>query len=326
MRDIAVRMLVAVLTCAILAMAGMAGAWEPTKPIELVVPAGTGGGADQMARIIAPLVDKYKLSPRPLIVVNKPGGAGAEGFTYVKAKEGDAHTLVITLSNLFTTPLHTGVPFNWKDLSPIARLALDEFILWVNAETPYQTAKDYVDAVKAKPSTFKMGGTGTAQEDQLITVQLEQALGLKFIYVPFKGGGEVCVNMVGKHVDSTVNNPIECVSHWKAKRVRPLAVFDRERLAAKGWGDIPTVKEALGVSIEYLMLRGIFGTPKMPADAVSFYQGMLKKVTETAEFKQYMEDGALKSAWITGPEFVRWLEEAEALHRDLMQKGGLLKQ
>jgi putative tricarboxylic transport membrane protein len=300
-------------------------AWEPTKPVEFIVPAGTGGGADQMARIIAPLVEKHKLSPRPLIVVNKPGGAGAEGFTHVKAKEGDAHTIIITLSNLFTTPLHTGVPFNWKDLTPVARLALDEFILWVNAETPYKTAKDYVEAVKAKPGTFKMGGTGSAQEDQIITIQLEQALGLKFIYVPFKGGGEVCVNLVGKHVDSTVNNPIECAGHWKANRVRPLAVFDAERLSAKGWGDIPTVKEALGANIEYLMLRGIFGAPKMPADAVAFYQGMLKKVYETQEFKDYLEQGALKPSWLTGPEYVKWLEGAETLHQELMKKGGLLK-
>src|SRR5574342_844082 len=129
-----------------------------------------------MARLIAPLVDKYKLSPRPLIVVNKAGGAGAEGFTYVKGKSGDAHTIVITLSNLFTTPLHTGVPFNWKDLTPVARLALDEFVLWVNAETPYKTAKEYIAAVKDKPGTMKMGGTGSKQEDQIITVQLEQAL------------------------------------------------------------------------------------------------------------------------------------------------------
>jgi putative tricarboxylic transport membrane protein len=300
-------------------------AWEPAKPIELVVPAGTGGGADQMARIIAPLVDKYKLSPKPLVVVNKAGGAGAEGFTYVKGKDADPYTLVITLSNLFTTPLHTGVPFNWKDLTPVARLALDEFVLWVNAETPYKSAKEYVGAVKAKPGSFKMGGTGTAQEDQIITVQLEQALGLKLIYVPFKGGGEVCVNLVGRHVDSTVNNPIECAGHWKANRVRPLAVFDRERLAAKGWGDIPTVKEALGVDIEYLMLRGIFGAPKMPPDAVAFYQEMLKKVYETPEFRDYLEQGALKAAWQTGPDFVKWLEGAEEVHRELMKKGGLLK-
>ncbi len=310
----------------VMAVAGPGAAWEPTKPVEFVVPAGTGGGADQMARMISPLVDKYKLSPRPLVVINKPGGAGAEGFTYVKAREGDAHTLIITLSNLFTTPLHTGVPFNWKDLTPIARIALDEFILWVHADTPYRTARDYVEAVRAKPGTFKMGGTGTAQEDQIITIQLEQALGLKFIYVPFKGGGEVCANLVGKHVDSTVNNPIECAGHWKANRVRPLAVFDGERLSARGWGDIPTVKEALGVDIEYLMLRGIFGPPRMPAEAVAFYQAMLQKVYEAPEFREYLERGALKPAWATGREYVQWLEGAEALHRDLMRKGGLLKQ
>jgi tripartite-type tricarboxylate transporter receptor subunit TctC len=217
------------------------------------------------------------------------------------------------------------VPFNWKDLTPISRLALDEFILWVNAETPYKSAKEYVDAVKAKAGTFKMGGTGSAQEDQIITIQLEQALGLKFIYVPFKGGGEVCVNLVGKHIDSTVNNPIECAGHWKANRVRPLAVFDGDRLTAKGWGDIPTVKEALGANIEYLMLRGIFGAPKMPADAVAFYQGMLRKVYDSPEFKDYLEKGALKPSWQTGPEFVKWLEGAEGLHKDLMAKGGLLK-
>jgi tripartite-type tricarboxylate transporter receptor subunit TctC len=304
-------------------------AWEPTKPIEFVVPAGTGGGADQMARLVAGIVDKHKLSPKPMIVVNKAGGAGAEGFLDVKGKKGDPHTIIITLSNLFTTPLHTGVPFSWKDLTPVARLALDQFILWVNAETPYMTAKDYIAAVKeraGKPTQMKMGGTGSAQEDQIITIQIEQALaGTKFTYVPFKGGGEVCVNLVGKHVDSTVNNPIECASHWKAKRVRPLAVFDTERIPVAEWKDIPTVKEALGVDIHYLMLRGIFGTPGMPKDAVEWYVALLRKVTETPEWKKYMDEGALKPAFAAGPEYVKWVEENEALHRDLMTKGGLLK-
>jgi putative tricarboxylic transport membrane protein len=302
-------------------------AWEPTKPIEFVIPAGTGGGADQMARLIAGIVEKHKLSPRPIIVVNKSGGAGAEGFLHVKGKKGDGHTMIITLSNLFTTPLHTGVPFNWKDLTPMARLALDEFILWVNAETPYKTAKEYVAAVKERSGgdRMKMGGTGSAQEDQILTIQLEQATGAKFTYVPFKGGGEVCVNLVGKHVDSTVNNPIECASHWKAGRVRPLAVFDTGRIAVPEWKDIPTVKEAVGADISYLMLRGIFGPPDMPKDALEWYQAMLKKVYETPEFKDYLNQGALKPAWETGPELVKWLGEAEQLHRDLMTKGGLLK-
>ena len=300
-------------------------AWEPTKPIEIVVPAGTGGGADQMARLISGIAEKHKLSPKPVIVVNKSGGAGAEGFLYVKGKKGDAYTLVITLSNLFTTPLHTGIPFNWRDLTPVARMALDQFILWVNAETPYKTAKEYVDAVKAKPTQFKMGGTGSAQEDQILTIQQEQALGIKFIYVPFKGGGEVCVNLVGKHVDSTVNNPIECVSHWKAGRVRPLAVFDTARIPVAEWKEIPTVKEALGVDIHYLMLRGLFGAPDMPKEALEWYQAFLKKISETPEWKKYMEEGALKPAFSTGAEYVKWVEENEQLHKDLMAKGGLLK-
>ena len=302
-------------------------AWEPTKPVEFVVPAGTGGGADQMARLIAGISDKHKLSPRPIIVVNKAGGAGAEGFLHVKGKKGDAHTIIITLSNLFTTPLHTGVPFNWKDLTPLARMALDEFILWVNAETPYKTAKEYLAAVKERSGgdRMKMGGTGSAQEDQILTIQLEQATGVKFTYVPFKGGGEVCVNLVGKHVDSTVNNPIECVSHWKAGRVRPLAVFDTGRIPVAEWKDIPTVKEALGADISYLMLRGIFGAPDMPKEAVDWYQGLLKKVYDTPEFQDYLKQGALKPAWETGPAFVKWLGEADQQHRDLMSKGGLLK-
>ena len=313
------------------AAAGPAAAWEPTKPIEFVIPAGTGGGADQMARLIAGLSEKHKLSPQPFIVVNKSGGAGAEGFLHVKGKKGDAHTIIITLSNLFTTPLHTGVPFNWKDLTPVARLALDQFILWVNAETPYKTAKEYLAAVKDKQCKEReggqclMGGTGSAQEDQIITIQVEQALGVKFTYVPFKGGGEVCVNLVGKHVDSTVNNPIECVSHWKAGRVRPLAVFDAARIPDAEWKEIPTVKEALGLDIQYNMLRGIFGAPNMPKDAVEWYVGFLKKVYETPEFKDYLGKGALKPAFASGAEYVKWVEGAEQLHKDLMTKGGLLK-
>ena len=307
-------------------------AWEPTKPIEFVVPAGTGGGADQMARLISLIAEKNKLSPRPLIVINTAGGAGAEGFLDVKSKKGDAHTLVITLSNLFTTPFHTGIPFSWRDLTPVARLALDEFILWVNADAPYKTAKEYLAAVKDKQckdrqnSQCLMGGTGSAQEDQILTIQLEQAMpGTKFTYVPFKGGGEVCVNLVGKHVDSTVNNPIECVSHWKAGRVRPLAVFDTARISVGEWKDIPTVKEALGVDVSYLMLRGIFGAPGMPKEAVDWYVAFLKKVTETPEWKKYMEDGALKPAFASGAEYVKWVEENEQLHKELMSKGGLLK-
>jgi len=305
---------------------GMASAaWEPTKPVEFNVPAGTGGGADIMARFVSPLFQKNKITSQPWIVVNRSGGAGAEGFLHVKGKVGDSHTVIITLSNLFTTPLATGVPFNWKDLTPVGRLALDYFVLWVNAESPYKTAKEYFDAVKKEPGKFKMGGTGSKQEDQIISVQLEQAFGVKFAYVPFKGGGDVAVALVGKHVDSTVNNPAEAVSHWRANKLRPLAVIDHERIPLPEWDKIPTLKEVTGVDISYLMLRGIFAPPGISKDVQAGYVELFKRVTDTEDFKRYLTENALKPAFLSGPEYVKWLEETEALHKDLMKKGGMIQ-
>jgi putative tricarboxylic transport membrane protein len=306
-------------------------AWEPTKPVEFVVPAGTGGGADQMARLIQGIVIKHKLMKEPLIVVNKSGGAGAEGFLEVKGAKGDPHKIIVTLSNLFTTPLATGVPFNWRDMTPVSMMALDQFVLWVNAETPYKSAKEYLDAVKAAgPSKMKMGGTGSKQEDQIITVGIEQATGTKFIYVPFKGGGEVAVQLVGKHIDSSVNNPAEAVAQWRAGKLRALCVFDEKRMPYKAkitdtqaWGDIPTCKES-GVPTSYTMLRGIFMAPGVTKEQTDFYLDMLKKVRETPEWKEYMEKGAFNQTSISGDEYVKWLGTAENNHRELMKAAGFM--
>ncbi len=321
----------AVATAALLATAPAQAAWEPTKPVEFVVPAGTGGGADQMARLIQGIVIKHKLMKEPLIVVNKSGGAGAEGFLSVKEAKGDPHKIIVTLSNLFTTPLATGVPFNWRDMTPVSMMALDQFVLWVNAETPYKTGKDYLDAVKAGgPSKFKMGGTGSKQEDQILTVGIEKASATKFIYIPFKGGGEVAVQLVGKHVDSSVNNPIEAVAQWRAGQLRALCVFDEKRMPYKAkvtdklsWNDIPTCKES-GVPTDYVMLRGVFMAPGVTPDQLAFYVNMLKKVRETPEWKDYMEKGAFNQTAMSGEEFNGWLGKAENMHRDLMKEAGFI--
>jgi tripartite-type tricarboxylate transporter receptor subunit TctC len=307
-------------------------AWEPTRPIEFVVPAGTGGGADQMARLIQGIVTKYGLTKEPLVVVNRAGGAGAEGFLDVAQKsKGDPHKIIITLSNLFTTPLATGTPFNWKDMTPVSMLALDQFVLWVNAEKPYKTVQEYIAAAKAAgPGKFKMGGTGSKQEDQIITVGLEKATGAKFTYVPFKGGGEVAVQLVGNHIDSTVNNPIEAVSQWRAGQLRPLCVFDDERMPYKqkitetqSWNDVPTCKEA-GVNLDYVMLRGIFMPSGVSPEQVAYFQNLMKKVRETAEWKEFMEKGAFNQTTMTGDEFKAWLAKAEGNHKQLMEEAGFL--
>ena len=219
-------------------------AWEPTKSVEFIIPAGTGGGADQMARLIQGIVAKHNLMKQALIPVNKSGGAGAEGFLELKAAKGDPHKIIITLSNLFTTPMATGVPFNWKDLTPVAMLSLDNFVLWVNAEDPYKTSKEYLDAVKkGGPNSFKMGGTGSKQEDQIITVAIEKAAGVKFTYIPFKGGGQVIVDLVAGQIQLAFLNPLGARPHISAGRVRGIAVTTRKR--AQAFPNLPAIAETL---------------------------------------------------------------------------------
>src|SRR6266446_1617380 len=268
-------------------------AWEPTKTVEFVVPAGTGGGADQMARIIQGIIAKNKLMKEPMVVVNKAGGAGAEGFLDVKESKGDPHKLIITLSNLFTTPLATNTPFNWRDLTPVQMMALDNFVLWVNAETPYKTPQEYLAAVKA-------------------------------------GGGEVAVQLVGKHVDSTVNNPIEAVAQWRAGSLRPLCVFDAKRMPYKtkitktmSWYDIPTCKDT-GLDVEYLMLRGIFMPGGVTAEQVEYYVDLLKKVRATPDWTSFLETGAFNQTTLSGKDYEAWVAHEEARHIMLMKEAGFL--
>jgi len=305
-------------------------AWEPTKTVEFIVPAGTGGGADQMARFIQGMVAKYKLMKEPMVVINKGGGAGAEGFLDVKEASGDPHKLIITLSNLFTTPLATSTPFNWRDLTPVEMMALDEFVLWVNSDTPYKTPTDYIAAVKAAGGKMKMGGTGSKQEDQIVTVSIEKLTGAKFTYISYRGGGEVAVQLVGKHVDSTVNNPIEAVAQWRAGALRPLCVFDSKRMPYKAkmtktmsWYDIPPCKER-GLDVEYLMLRGIFMAGGVTQDQVAFYVDLLNKVRATPDWKTFMDTGAFNQTVMTGKEYEAWVAREEARHFFLMKQAGFL--
>jgi putative tricarboxylic transport membrane protein len=316
-----------------LTLAGMvanhaAFAFEPTRPIQFVVPAGTGGGADQMARVIQGIASKHNLSPQPIVVVNKAGGAGAEGFLEVKGATGNPHTIIISLSNLFTTPIATKLPFSWKDMTPVSMMALDEFILWVNTESGITSVADFTKAAKA--GKLKFGGTGSRQEDQIISVMMQKALGVEFTYVPFRGGGEVAVQLVGKHIDVTVNNPIEAVSHWKSGALKPICVFDGKRLpitdkitATQSWADIPTCKEQ-GLDVTYLMLRGIFMPPGVKPAEVAYYVDLLRKVRETPDWQELMKQGAFNTSAMTGAEFTAWLAQEEDRHRKLMTEAGFI--
>lgn len=298
--------------------------WTPTKPVELIVPAGTGGGADQMARLVQEIVAKHKLMPQPIVVINKSGDSGAEGFMLIKNNRGNPHQLIVTLSNLFTLPLAQGANFSWRDYTPVCMMALDQFVLWVHADKPYRTAKEYIDAVRASPGTFKMGGTGSLQEDEIVMRALQHAAGVKFTYLPLKGGGDVVQALADKKIDSTLNNPIEAVKLWQAGKVRPLGVFDfrpmdnHELIAGKlAWKDIPTMKSQ-GFNIDYQMLRGIFAAPGVSDETREYYIEVMRRVTQTAEWRDYVKRAALKNKFLVKTAFKSWLTFAETEHRSLL--------
>ena len=175
-----------------------------------------------------------------------------------------------------------------------------------------------------------MGGTGSKQEDQIITAAIEQKSGVKFTYIPYKGGGTVAEQLVGKHIDSSVNNPIEAVSQWRAGNLRPLCVFDSKRMdytdkvtKDMSWHDIPTCKES-GLDIQYNMLRGIFMPPGVTQNEVDYYVNLSKKLRQTKEWQDFMKTGAFNTSFKSGDEFKAWLTDAAALHKQLMQKAGFL--
>ncbi|MGH7267004.1 MAG: Bug family tripartite tricarboxylate transporter substrate binding protein [Candidatus Rokuibacteriota bacterium] len=305
------------------AWTGAAGAWEPSKPVEFIIMAGQGGGADQYARLIAGLVEKHKLASVPLVPINKVGGAGAVAMEYVKGKEGDPHTIMITLASFLMTPINQGLPFNYTNFTPVSLLALDNFFLWVSQESPWKSVKDVVE--DAKKQSMTVGGTGSKQEDELIFTFFEQQAGLKpFKYVPFKGGGTVAANLVGKQIQASVNNPSEGIPHFPTK-LRPLATFAAQRHDHPKFKDLPTMKE-LGYDVSYQMMRGIFAPPKMPAEAREYYIGLMKKVSDLPDFQTFLEKNALDQKFMPGDEFGRWVAEQHELHEKIMKKAGWAKQ
>ena len=243
-----------------------AAAWQPKKPVEFIIMAGQGGGADRLARLIQSIIEKNDFSNQPFIPINKGGGSGAEALRYLKDKAGDPHVIMATLNSLYTTPLRNpGIGVDISEFTPIARLAEDTFVLWVHSDSDIKTVDDYVKAVKATGSEkWVMGGTGTGQEDSLVTAMLEDTYGIKMTYVPFKGGGTVAKNLVGKQISSTVNNPSEQLGFYEAGRTRPIAAFTPERIGV--FPDVPTFRE-LGHDLVYFMQRSVLGPPNMPKDA-----------------------------------------------------------
>jgi tripartite-type tricarboxylate transporter receptor subunit TctC len=311
---------VALLTSASLSSLAQAADWKPRKPVEFVIMAGPGGGADKMARLMQTIVEKHDLSSRPLIPVNKPGGSGAEALVYLKQKTGDDHVIMVTLNSFYTTPLRqAALDVDISTYTPVARMAKDTFLLWVHNDSGITTVDEFVTAAKQQGKEWKMAGTGRAQEDELLTRFLNKTYSLDINYVPFKGGGAVAKQLAGKHVNSTVNNPSEALGFYEAGTVRALASFTPERLPL--FPDTPTFKE-LGVDHSYFMQRSVVGAPGMSPEAAAFYQGVFRKVYESPEWQDYMKKKSLRGDFLTGDALMEYWINGRALHQQMLKDIG----
>jgi tripartite-type tricarboxylate transporter receptor subunit TctC len=297
--------------------AGLAEGWKPQKPVEMVIMAGQGGGADRIARLFQSIIQKERLSNMPILPVNKGGGSGAEALRYLKDKEGDAHVIMATLNSYYTTPLRTDIGVDIEEFQPLARMAMDTFVLWVNADSDIYTMEDYVAAVNASGGSWKMGGTGTGQEDSLVTAMLQKEFGMEIVYVPFKGGGDVAKNLVGGHIDSSVNNPAEALGFYNAGKLRPIVAFTPDRLDV--FPDVPTATE-LGHDIVYWMQRSFVAPKGMPAEAVAYYTEMLQKLAATEEWQTYTADKALVADMIVGDELQSYFLAEREKHATLLKE------
>jgi tripartite-type tricarboxylate transporter receptor subunit TctC len=299
-------------------------AWEPQKPVEFVVMAGKGGGADKAVRFIQSIIASENLAPVPFTPVNKPGGSGAEALVHVNGKKGDDHTIMFTLNSFYTTPLRQpGLGVDITTFTPIGRMAEDTFLLWVNSDRKdINNMDDFVKAAKAKGSDWIMAGTGKNSEDNLLTDFLNTAYGLKMKYVPYKGGGKVAKELAGNNADSTVNNPSEQLGFYEAGTTKPIAAFTDERLPL--FPDTPTFKE-LGKDYVYYMQRTVVGAPGMSKEAAAYYQDLFRKVYNSAKWQDYLAKKSLQGEFLTGDALMSYWKKERGIHKTMLMNMGVLK-
>ncbi|VDS08597.1 Tripartite tricarboxylate transporter family receptor [Paracoccus haematequi] len=292
--------------------------WAPSRPIEFVVASGAGGGTDNFARTIQAILTRDGIIDNPVVVLNKGGGSGAEAFLYARQNDGDPHKLIFGTNNVYLLPHVAKLAYTVEDLQPVAALALDEFLVWVKADSPYQTVMDLVNAAKDAPGTIPFGGSQSKDTDETLVALIEQTTGADFKYIPFNGGGEVGVQLAGGHVAANVNNPNENAGQWQAGAVRPLCVFAPQRMAESapisgdmGWHDIPTCKEQ-GLEIDsYQMPRTVWLPAGTEPDVLAYYEAALQKVAESDAWKEYLAKTSQSASFLTGDELAKFIETSE---------------
>ncbi len=297
-------------------LAAFAQEWKPRRPIDFVIMAGPGGGADQIARFIQSVAEKMDLSPRPLVPNNKGGGSGAEALLHVNAAGDADHTILVTLNSFFTTPLRQpDLGIDVQTFTPIAMMGVDPFVLWVHAKSGITTLDQFVEKARSLDGEFVMGGTGTGQEDSIVIAFMSSAFGLKIKYIPYDGGGAVARDLAGQQVMATVNNPAEAKGFYEAGDFIPLLVFSDERMPA--FPEVPTIRE-LGHDFSYYNQRAVVGAPGMSEEAAAYYRAMFTTIYNSEDWQGYLTSESLSPLWMTADETrAYWAKEID-IHRTLL--------
>jgi putative tricarboxylic transport membrane protein len=306
------------LAIAVSTMPATAQDWEPRKPIDFVIMAGAGGGADQIARFIQSVAEKKDMTNRPLVPNNKGGGSGAEALILLNGTNDPDHAILVTLNSFFTTPLRQAdLGIDVSTFTPIQMMAVDPFVLWVHKDSGITSFDQWVEKVKEMDGEYVMGGTGTGQEDSIVIAYMEEALGLDIKYIPYSGGGEVAKELAGQQIMATVNNPAEAKGFYEAGDVVPLVAFSDERL--EGFPDVPTIKE-LGHDFSYYNQRAVVGAPGMSPEAAAYYQKLFQDIYDTEEWQGYMESESLSPLPMSPDEQKAYWQKQLERHKELLSK------
>jgi putative tricarboxylic transport membrane protein len=313
---------------ALLVLVVAAPAWGqgkyPSRPIEVVVPFAPGGGTDNLMRTIVAIIDENKWSPQPINVVNRAGGSGVVGYTYLINKKGDPHVVAGAAPTIVSAKVEGRLPAGHRDgMTVLMIVAIDELMLSVRSESKFQTIEDFVKAARERPGQLTVAGTGTNSEDHIFTYLLEKAAGIKVKYVPFQSGGECVTAVMGGHVDAGVMNPNEIIAQVEAKKARNLAVAAKKRMPDAP--DLPTFAEK-GMEFYWEQMRGVVGTAGMPPDVVKWWQETLGKVVQTKRWQEgYIKRNLLTPTAWTGEEANQYLDGLRGKYEKALGDLGALK-
>ena len=298
---------------AVLPAPAIAQASWPTRTITMVVPLAPGGTADLAARPVAAALEK--ILERPVIVENRTGAGGAIGNASVAKAEPDGYTLLMTISSFVVLPeadrLFDRKPLYETDqFVPIARVLADPSILAVHASTPWKTLKEFVDDAKKRPGEIAYGSSGNYGAAHVSMELLAHAAGIKFLHVPYRGGGPALTGLVGNQVVATALGRGALAPHVQAGTIRLLASWGAER--EPELPDVPTLRELGYPEAEFYVWAGLFAPKSTPDSIIARLRDVMRQAMTSAQVRTIFEKAGTAAAYLDGPDFARFMQADSA--------------